>query len=57
MKKYQSPEIHFEVIAPEETLLLTHSVEGNAGEYDLGEYLSGLNNSRSAAPGFGDDFN
>lgn len=57
MKKYQSPEIHFEVIAPEETLLLTHSVEGDAGVYDLGEYLSGLNNSRSAAPGFGDDFN
>ena len=43
MKKYQSPEIHFEIIAPEEVLLLSYSKEGNAGEFDLGEYLSGLN--------------
>ena len=57
MKKYQSPEIHFEIIAPEEVLLLSYSKEGNAGEFDLGEYLSGLNGNKSAAPGFGDDFN
>ena len=42
MKKYQSPEIHFEIIAPEETLLLSYSVEGTAGEFDLGSYLNGL---------------
>jgi hypothetical protein len=60
MKRYQSPEIHFETIAPEETLLLSYSNEGDAGEFDLGEYLSKLNGgngSRSATSGFDDGFN
>ena len=55
MKKYQSPEIHFEVIAPEEALLLTYSDEGNAKDFDLGSYLKD-NGISPVAMGFGDEF-
>ena len=55
MKKYESPEIHFEVIAPEETLLLSYSNEGSAKSFDLGAYLSG-NDVNPAAMGFEEDF-
>ena len=56
MKKYQSPEIHFEMIAPEETLLLTHSVEGIAENFDLGKYLEERNKTNPSAMGYDDEF-
>ena len=51
MKKYQSPEIMFEIIAPEEAMLLSYSEEGNAKDFDLGSYL-GNNNIAPVAMGF-----
>ena len=51
MKKYQSPEIMFEIIAPEEAMLLSYSNEGNANDFDLGSYLNS-NNVRPIAMGF-----
>ena len=54
MKKYRSPEMHIEMIAPEETLLLSYSDEGDAVEFDLGQYLKGKSRSSSTALGFED---
>lgn len=55
MKKYQSPEIHFEIIAPEEAMLLSYSENGKANDFDLGSYLEMESiTPKSRALGFSD---